>query len=60
MAKIARAMTMMTWREVEVESGQWRMILVNENRNHNEMTEKTGSGNLFVRKEELAGEQSCD
>ena len=57
--KIAGAMTMI-WCEVEVESGQWRMILVNENRNHNELTEKSGSGNLFARKEELAGEQSCD
>ena len=43
--KLVHAMTMMILDEVEIESGHWCMILVNESQNHNEMLEKSGSGN---------------
>ena len=43
--KLVNAMTTMILDEVEIESGHWCMILVNESQNHNEMTEKSGSGN---------------
>ena len=42
---LVNAMTMVIWDVVEIENGDWYMILVNKRQNHNEMTEKAGSGN---------------
>ena len=43
--KLVNAMTMMIREEVDIESGHSCRVLVKENWNHNEMTEKAGSGN---------------
>ena len=42
MKKLVNAMTVVIWDAVEIESGHWCMILVNESHNHNGMIEKAG------------------
>ena len=46
--KLANATTMMSQDEVEIESGHWCAMLVNESQNHDKMTEKAGSRNGAV------------
>ena len=42
--KNVSAMARMIWDKVEIESGHWCMILVNESQNHWEVTEKARCG----------------
>ena len=63
--KLTNVMTRMLQGEVEIESGRWRMILVNEPRhsqpgsgNGAEVVEACG-GRLSLRRETLVGDEGC-